>query len=75
MLLDSLTDIYFKSFNLHSVYFGPLSLFLNLRGFLNNRDKYSNDSFFRVGENALDMDTIQVIAEVLQQSDCFTHLG
>ncbi|CAL8376433.1 NLR family CARD domain-containing protein 3 [Gadus morhua] len=28
-----------------------------------------------VGENALDMDTIQVIAEVLQQSDCFTHLG
>ncbi|CAL8327503.1 unnamed protein product [Lota lota] len=28
-----------------------------------------------VGENPLDMDAIQVIADVLQRSDCFTHLG
>ncbi|KAJ3585056.1 hypothetical protein NHX12_013778 [Muraenolepis orangiensis] len=28
-----------------------------------------------VGENHLDMDTVQVIADVLQLSDCLTHLG
>lgn len=29
----------------------------------------------RLGENNLDMDTVQVIADVLRVSDSLTHLG
>lgn len=32
-------------------------------------------SLLRLGENNLDMDTVQVIADVLQMSDSLTHLG